>query len=252
MNSTPHSIDLTLALVGKRRIDPDHIVGMKRDLTLAFDALAGGLREVAGAGDASLTLVTGLADGADQIASALFLAGASGSMPRILGAILPCAGDEFARNGPIENRAAFERAARSCAFVTVLPGRLRPPPPDGLDTEIARLARRARGDAFAAQADALLEDADVLVAIDDPDDDGDIGGTRHTLHRALSRGLPVILVCLGHPGLSLPKLGSPIGDDETLQSAIAASAVAALAAMILESSRSRRPRFGQRTSRPPL
>jgi hypothetical protein len=227
----PPTLDFTLALVGKRRIEPAHISGMKRDLTLAFDAVADGLRAVAGGGPATLALVTGLADGADQIASGLFIDGASGAVTRVLGAILPCPADEYVQNGPMENRAAFERLARSCAFVTTLSGPLRPPPPDGLDTEIARQARRQRGEAFAAQADALLKDADALIAIDDPDDAGDIGGTRHTLQRALSRGLPVILVHLGRPGVCLPRLGSPIERDGSLEGDDARSALAALAGL---------------------
>jgi hypothetical protein len=221
-------LDLTLALVGKRRIYPDHIAGMKRDLALAFEALEEGLCAAAGAGRARLTLITGLADGADQIAGALFLTAAPGSVARVLGAILPCHGDEFARNSPIENLAEFERAAQSCAFITVLRGRLPPPPPDGLDSEIARQARRARGDAFAAQADALLQDASILLAIDDPDDEGEIGGTRHTLHRALSRALPVILIHLGRRGVSLPRLGSPIERADGLHGDHARAALAAL------------------------
>jgi hypothetical protein len=230
IDSAPPTLDLTLALVGKRRIDPGHIAGMKRDLALAFDAVADGLRAVAGDGPATLTLVTGLADGADQIASGLFVDGASGAVTRVLGAILPCPGDDYVQNGPIDDRAAFERMAKHCAFVTALKGPLRPPPPDGLDTEMARQARRARGEAFAAQAGALLRDSDILVAIDDPDDTGDIGGTRHTLHRALSRGLPVILIQLGRPGVSLPRLGASFERAETLQGDGARAALAAMVA----------------------
>jgi hypothetical protein len=229
IDSAPPPLDLTLAVVGKRRIDRGHLAGMKRDLAGAFDALAEGLRAAAGDGPATLALITGLADGADQIASALFLDGGSGAVTRVLGAVLPCPADEYLRNGPVENRVAFERLAHACTFVATLKGRLRPTPPDGLDTEIARQALRARGDAFAAQADALLRDAGILLAIDDPEDAGDVGGTRHTLHRALSRGLPVILIHLGRPGVSLPRLGAPIERDETLLGDRARTALAALA-----------------------
>ena len=231
------TLELTLAVVGKRRIDPSHIAGMKRDLALTFEAVAESLSAAAGAGGARLTLITGLADGADQIAGELFLAGRSGPVARVLGAILPCPGDEFARNSPVEDGAAFEQAAQSCAFITLLGGRL-PPPPDGLDTEIARQARRARGDAFAAQADALLQDAGILVAVDDPDDEGEIGGTRHTLHRALSRGLPVILLHLGRPGIGLPRPGSPIERAERLQGDRARTALAELVGAATTATRS--------------
>ena len=85
----------------------------------------------------------------------------------------------------------------------MLRGRLRPPAPIELDTEIARQAKRERGDAFAAQAEALLYDADLLVAIDDPDDEGEVGGTRDTLTRAIELGMPVIVLHLGRPGVRL-------------------------------------------------
>jgi hypothetical protein len=225
----PPPLGLTLALAGKRHIDPRHVAEMTRDLTLTFDAIAEGLAAVTRAGPTRLTLITGLADGADQIAGALFLAGADGSVARELGAILPCPQDEFARNSPVEDLAAFERSARGCAFITVLRGGLPPPPPETLRTEAAMLARLKRGEAFAAQADALLRNADILVAIDDPEDDGEIGGTRQTFGRALNRGLPVILIHLGRSGVSLPRAGSSIEGGKSLRGQDARSALAALA-----------------------
>lgn len=237
METATSKLELTLALVGKRRIEPAHLAAMKTDLASVFNTVSEALAIAFGAGGARLTLITGLADGADQIASAIFLHGASGFVTRVLGAILPCPGEEFARNSPVEDLAAFERAAQSCSFITVLRGRLQPPPPDGLTTDVARLTRRERGDAFAAQADALLRDADILVAIDDPDDEGKIGGTRHTLHRALSRGLPLILIQLGRAGISLPCLDSPI---ERAKSPQGEDARAALVALVAATTRARR------------
>jgi hypothetical protein len=107
------TLDLTLALVGKRRIDPNHIAGMKRDLGMIFEVVATSLGASAGVRGARLTLITGLADGADQIAGALFLAGASNSVERVLGAILPCPGEEFARNSPVEDLAGCVRRRRT-------------------------------------------------------------------------------------------------------------------------------------------
>ena len=203
------STSLTVAVAGKRRIRPEHLADMRESLALAFQAVDDCLLEAAGhlprtTRAPCLTLVTGLADGADQVAGRLFLAETNpAGAKRILGAVLPCPGDEFARNSPVEDREAFEAAAESCAFITVLRGRLRPPVAVDLDTEIARQAKRERGDAFAAQAEALLADADLLVAIDDPDDEGEVGGTRDTLTRAIELGMPVILLHLGRPGVRL-------------------------------------------------
>ena len=221
----PH--DLTLAVVGKRVIDPRLRAAMERDLVMTFDALAEGVAARPGA--SGITLITGLADGADQIAGALFLAGADGRVARVLGAILPCPANEFARNSPIQDLAAFERAAESCAFITVLDRRL--PPPVGPDTESFQQTRRARGDVFAAQADALLRGAEILVAIDDPNQEGEVGGTRHTLDLALSRGMPVILIQLGRCGVSLPGRRADL-DEQALQGEGARSALVALAGSI--------------------
>lgn len=209
---------------------------MKRDLALVFDGMSAALA-AAGSDAASLTLVTGLADGADQIASAIFLDSTAAPIRRVLGAILPCPGDEFARNAPIENLASFERAAKGCAFITVLRGRLAPPPPNGLNTEMARQTRRGRGEVFATQADALLEDAAILLAVDDPDDEGKIGGTRHSLHRALSRGLPVILIQLGRSGVSLPRSGSCVERNDVLHGE---AIVVAMADLVEATTRARR------------
>lgn len=224
----PLPLDLTLAVVGKRAIDPRRRAAMERDLVLAFDALAEGLSSRPGA--SGMTLITGLADGADQVAGALFLAGGSGEVTRVLGAILPCPADEFARNSPIKDQAAFERAARSCAFITVLDGRL-PPWHAGPDNEALRRTRRARADAFAAQADALLREADILVAVDDPEDEGEVGGTRHTLGRALDRRMPVILIQLGRCGVSLLGRGGDL-DEHALEGECARLALVALARSI--------------------
>lgn len=209
------STSLTVALAGKRRITPEHERHMSESLRLTFQAIDDCLLESAAhlprtSRPPCMTLVTGLADGADQIAGRIFLSETNpAGSKRILGAVLPCPGDEFARNSPVEDREAFEAAAESCAFITVLRGRLRPPAPVDLDTEIARQAKRERGDAFAAQAEALLYDADLLVAIDDPDDEGEVGGTRDTLTRAIELGMPVILLHLGRPGVRL--MPSPEG-----------------------------------------
>ncbi len=102
METATSKLELTLALVGKRRIEPAHLAAMKTDLASVFDTVSEALAIAFGAGGARLTLITGLADGADQIASAIFLHGASGFVTRVLGAILPCPGEEFARNSPVE------------------------------------------------------------------------------------------------------------------------------------------------------
>ncbi len=234
------SSSLTVALAGKRRISAEHLGEMSASLALAFQAIDDCLIESVAhcpknCAPPCLTLLTGLADGADQIAGRIFLSAASSTgSKRILGAVLPCGGEEFARNSPVEDREAFEAAAESCAFITVLRGRLRPAAPSGLDTDIARQARRERGDAFAAQAEALLYDADMLIAIDDPDDEGEVGGTRDTLTRAIELRMPVILIHLGRPGLRLIISGDGMEQRSYLKGLAARHAIQVLVDGVLE------------------
>jgi len=237
-NSRSASIGLTLALVGKRKIEHTHFSEMRDALILVFDAVESQISADPGVGFSRLTLITGLADGADQFAARTFLEGRSDRCQRVLGAILPCSSDDFARYSPVEDLAAFERAVADCAFVTVLRGHLRPEPPAGLDTELMRQARRARGDAFAAQADALLQEADILIAVDDPDEEGAVGGTRHTLHRALSRAMPTILLHLGRPGVSFPVASLPLDAAATLEGDTARLAIRKIAETALAEKRS--------------
>ena len=234
------SSSLTIALAGKRKIAPEHLAEMSRSLALAFQAIDDCLLEsVAHLAEncppPCLTLLTGLADGADQISGRVFLSGAKpAGSKRILGAVLPCPGEEFARNSPVEDREGFEAAAESCAFITVLRGRLRPPASAELDTEIARQARRERGDVFAAQAEALLYDADMLIAVDDPRDEGEVGGTRDTLTRAIELRMPVILLHLGRPGLRLIASGQGSEQRSYLKGLAARHAIQVLVDGVLE------------------
>jgi hypothetical protein len=54
------------------------------------------------------------------------------------------------------------------------------------------------------------------VAIDDPDDEGRIGGTRQSIERALDQGMPVVLLRLGRPGLAVLRSRSHLDDPVAL------------------------------------
>jgi len=212
---------LTLALAGKRRIGADATERLTASLWMVFHAVAGRLETLAEEGGARellaarfttdvqprLTLITGLADGADHLASRLFLT-PDPSFPdveRVLGAVLPCGLAAFVADSPIRDTEAFEAAARASSFIIELDGRMPPapgPPHDGEGPEAQR-ARAARGRSFSDQSEILLRQADILIAIDDPNDEGRIGGTRQTIRSALDLGMPVIQLRTGHADIAI-------------------------------------------------
>ncbi len=230
---------LTLAVAGKRRIDPAHRGVMEDGLASVFALAEAGLKKHAAGHGARLTLITGLADGADQIAGSLFLSqrGRHPRVPRMLGAVLPCRRDDFARCSPVEDRAAFDRSAASCSFVVEMDGVMRPLPPDDLTSEFARKVRDSRGEVFAAQGKMLIEKCDILIAVDHPKDAGEVGGTRHTLTRALEEPRPVVLLRLGEPGLYLPRAGASLDRSDGMTGSKARRAVAAVVDAVLERKR---------------
>ena len=145
--------------------------------------------------DARLTLVTGLADGADQVAANAFLAGAAlhPTVRHVLGAILPCNRDDFVANSAVSDTRTFAAQYDAAAFVIELDGEMPPRPEAGVEaTDI----RQAREYAFKAQSTFLLRHADVLIAVDAPQSGGRTGGTQDTIRSARERAIPVILVQL--------------------------------------------------------
>ncbi len=214
-------VALTLALAGKRRIEPEASARLRECLELVFDALAGRLASLCEPGAAGeslsmrfatevaprLTLITGLADGADLLASRLFLrpAPAFPEVERILGAVLPCDRAGFVARSGLTDDGGFAAAAAACAFIVELDGDMPASPgaPHEGEGPEARRARAERGRSFTDQSEILLRQADVLIAIDDPRDDGRIGGTRETIRTALDLGMPVIQLRLGHDEIAL-------------------------------------------------
>ena len=242
---------LTLAVAGKRRIDAVQRVATDQALDLAFRAIGGRLAALRAteltppldrrfdlSAKPRLTLITGLADGADLIACDLFKPADTASagrepfpdVDRVLGAVLPCGPEDFVANSAVDGVDAYKAAARRCAFIVELDG-LMQPQQDILDRgdplEIRQL-RRDRADAFTGQSEIMLRNADVLIAIDDPQDEGRPGGTRQTIGRALDLGLPVILVLLGEPGLAILHSRSDLDDPTMLDTPGAGPCLAAL------------------------
>ncbi len=254
---------LTLAAAGKRVVPDDARPDLTEALTLAFDALAARLSALGDmarrAGDplgarfdektpARLTLVTGLADGVDQVAGAIFLDGGSAPrVERVLGAVLPCGREDFVANSKVEDRATFDAQLTRCAFVVELDGAmpaspLKPDPCGGgtappwarADAEITR----ERGEAFSGQSEVLLRQVDILLAVDNPRDDARVGGTRETIQGALEMGTPVILLHLGEAGFAVLRTRGDFDEPVMLPPGAAYQAVARLVDELIGVSRS--------------
>ena len=223
---------LTLVLAGKREVAPEALAGLTSALALAFGTIGGRLGALRAGGRAApelaarfavdsparLTLITGLADGADQLAQQQFLdqRPGDGAVEWVIGAVLPCDGETFALKSPVVDRPAFNAAAAACDFIIELDGRMPAAPSrlgDDRPTTETRRIRRERTDAFEAQAELLLRNGDILFAIDDPDDDGRVGGTRQTLGLALDQGLPVLLHRLGEAGVAILRARADLDEE---------------------------------------
>jgi hypothetical protein len=182
-------------------------------------------------------LITGLADGADQLASRLFLEAAPPfpEVQRVLGAVLPCDRATFVAHSEVTDEAGFAAAAAACAFIIELDGDMPPspgPPHEGEGRD-ARWARAERGRAFSEQSEILLRQADLLIAVDDPRDDGRIGGTRQTIRAALDLGMPVIQLRLGHDEIALLRSRADFDEPAPLPEAHAREAIWTLVAELV-------------------
>jgi len=244
-------VALTLALAGKRRIDADAQARLSDILRRVFQAVSARLAslcEPEAAGESlafrfateappRLTLITGLADGADQLASRLFMEAAPAfqGVERVLGAVLPCDRATFVAQSGLVDATGFAATAAACAFIVELDGDMPTPPgpPHEGDGPAERRARTERGRAFSEQSEILLRQADVLIAIDDPRDDGRIGGTRETIRVALALGMPVIQLRLGHDELALLRSRADFDEPAPLPETHAREALWALVAELV-------------------
>ena len=76
------------------------------------------------------------------------------------------------------------------------------------------MSRRARHGAYRAQAGILLRQTDILLALEDPQSAGKPGGTRETINRALSLGMPVLYLPLGEQRIALLRSIDDLEKDE--------------------------------------
>lgn len=223
-------LSLTIAVAGRRTLGA-HGLRLQTNLGYILAAAAKRLDQLRSNGNgvgkrfdtgvpARLTLVTGLADGADQLASRIFLdeAASRPGVEHLVGAILPCNREDFIANSKVECRDQFERLAAAAGFIVELDGNM-PPREDGNEA--------SRREAFKAQSEVLLRNADILVAIDDETTAGRVGGTQETIRAALELALPVILV---NPAgdVRLPRTRFNFEDAPALDDAVIEGAVSTL------------------------
>ncbi|MCW5719401.1 MAG: hypothetical protein KIS68_16405 [Bauldia sp.] len=185
------AIALRLAFAGKRTLPPGaDLAGRLAPLFATIEAAVAGVvaRDRGWYSEARprLTLISGLADGADQIAATAFLDGATTVADRAIAAILPFDPDAYCFASPMADAERFRALLARAAYVMELDGDAR----RDLPSE-AEEGKRVRAAAFRAQAEVMLRHADVLIAVDDGDG-GEAGGTLETTRRALAIGMPVI------------------------------------------------------------
>lgn len=150
-----------------------------------------------------LRLLSGLADGADQLAFRCLLdfeerAAASAEGPGQhteyeLVAVLPCEPIMYRANSKVENVVQFNELLGRCSSVIELDGICDPKSEDEGERE-PPLVRRRRERCFVAQSRVLLRQCDVLIALLNSDSEGRAGGTRQTMLAAVDMRIPVIYV----------------------------------------------------------
>lgn len=132
-----------------------------------------------------LRLVSGLAEGADEIAVS--------SMRNLrveseVAAVLPFEIAAFRDSRPEAYRARLDRLLQRCAYVLELDGNYFRPDPD------ADAARNQREQAYRAQSAFMLRHSDLLVAVTDLTQSGSAGGTWESIRSASALRLPIILL----------------------------------------------------------
>jgi hypothetical protein len=175
----------------------------------------------------SLRLMSGLADGVDQIASKAFLASRSEWVDRSIAAVLPFDVDTYRHRSRIDNVPRFDALLGECRYVLELSSDY------AVGEETA--ARRARAIAYRAQSEVLLRHGDIVVAADNPGADARSGGTRETIGRALSLGLAVIYLPLTEARITVLRSAE---DADRESDRTWTSDVAAIVREIFEDSRS--------------
>lgn len=192
------SLAFRLGVVGNRDLqDADRAVltaTVQRFFGILDEAIDEGSREAQGlldptpyTGDApSLFVIDSLAEGADQLVAD---AATQGGFDYRLRSPVPFPRDEYKALFTFDKEdsiATFDRVTRDKRT-------------DPIVVELDGNTENARSDAYAAAADLLLDNCDLLLAVYDPSVSGRGGGTADTVKKASAMGIEVVGIDLRQP-----------------------------------------------------
>lgn len=205
-------LTLRVGISGKRAIPPDKEKDVRAALSDAFEAiglfLVGCQAKHEGVWSSDpplLRIISGMAEGADQIAAEIAVARAHRKIPHDdkvetrLAAILPFPRDDFTkdfRQDPNDHDGSKTRNAEEFAKTTLhFEELLREATKEAVLEIDDEASYQDRNFGYAALRDTLLEHSDVLIAVSD-DKDGGTGGTVDVIRIAMREGIPVIKIAV--------------------------------------------------------
>ena len=165
---------------------------------------AKGVTRVYAAATPAVRLISGLAEGADDMAARVASSVADTSSPVRweTAGVLAFPKDAYRSSRAPGFQTRFDALYRSCAYVVELDGRYDP----------AQAAWRHR--AYRAQTTVLLRHADLLIAVADVSAPGRAGGTLETVRAALAFRLPVVFIDAASAGVRVILPDDVVGDLE--------------------------------------
>lgn len=157
-----------------------------------------------------LRLVSGMADGADRCAVESFVDWRREGPHEVL-AMYPCAPELFRDCSGLRDREAFDALRERVlsddrGAELALDGAMPRSAAEAVDAGRIAHEKRVRGRSHEMQAEILLRQCDVLIAVLDVSAAGDQGGTRQTVLRALALGTPVLLLDAGQAWMPRDRL----------------------------------------------
>lgn len=226
---------LRIGITGKREITAEVAKRIRADLESVFEALTHFLVDCRAKNEGSfsaelplLRVVSGMAEGADQIAADVAVmrfdaeqASANRAVETRFAAILPFAQAEFEkdfRRDPNNNEGLRSESAWRQVVGDFRAALDKPAVESVLQIDDAAIRDSTnpadRTLAYANLRDLILEHADILVAVSD-DVDGGTGGTVDAIRRAVRTGIPTIKISTAKPKIFLMRSAQPDAVDQT-------------------------------------